>query len=162
MVAGADRAICEILENVPSPLGPRDEQGAREFAARTLDHAMGFADSAAVTVERLEFERIAGNCGGGNIYQYAPEAQLTHPELPDRVRITNLGRAFLRLRGRDAVRWLLTAEVLQSTGRWDPWRTPRPLLKDALMGSTRNSTVTVTSFCGPTFPRCKLPGGATS
>jgi signal transduction histidine kinase len=35
---------------------------------------------------------------------------------------TNLGRVLLRLEGRDAVRWLLVTELIQSTGPGDPHR----------------------------------------
>ncbi len=39
---------------------------------------------------------------------------------------------FLRLRGKDAVRWLLTVEVLQSSGPIDIWRASHDLFAQAM------------------------------
>ncbi len=43
-----------------------------------------------------------------------------------------LGQALLRLHGKDAVRWLLSIEVSQSKGMWDPHHASRELLYGAL------------------------------
>lgn len=48
------------------------------------------------------------------------------------LRLTKLGDIFLRLRGRDAIRWLVTLEVLQSTGKGDLWHLSRETLAEAL------------------------------
>lgn len=48
---------------------------------------------------------------------------------------TPLGDAYLRLRGRYAVQWLLTVEVAQSTGRADPWRVSHGVLEEAMAPS---------------------------
>lgn len=38
---------------------------------------------------------------------------------------TAAGRAFLEMRGRDAVRWVIANEIARATGPSDPWRCPR-------------------------------------
>lgn len=126
--------FARYLERVTSPMGPRDEQGARDFAAQALDLAIDCADLEMGTVDRLELHRIGRGFGKDDVHQYALENQLIRIEPLSGARITDLGRTFLRLRGRDAVRWLLLVEVAQSTGRWDAWRTWRPLLEKALKG----------------------------
>jgi len=115
-------------------MGPRDEQGARDFAAQALDLAIDCVDPEVGIVDRLELHRIARGFEKDDVHQDALENQLIRIEPPDGVRITHLGRTFLRLRGRDAIRWLLLAEVSQSTGRGDAWRTWRPFLEKALKG----------------------------
>jgi signal transduction histidine kinase len=47
------------------------------------------------------------------------------------VRLTSLARIFLQLRGKDAVRWLLTLEVSLSHGSQDRWRISREALAEA-------------------------------
>lgn len=46
--------------------------------------------------------------------------------------LTPIGRVFLELTGRDAIRWLLHAEVLQSTGPADEWRVSRETVRALL------------------------------
>lgn len=46
--------------------------------------------------------------------------------------VTPLGDVFLRLRGKDAVQWLLTVEVAQNMGTSDPWRVSPKALAEAL------------------------------
>lgn len=45
---------------------------------------------------------------------------------------TALGRVMSRLSGRDAVKWLLLVELLQSTGPGDPWRVSLATIQDLL------------------------------
>jgi signal transduction histidine kinase len=49
--------------------------------------------------------------------------------------LTELGRLFLRLRGKEAIRWLITNEVVQSTGASDPWHASHDLLEQAATGN---------------------------
>lgn len=49
--------------------------------------------------------------------------------------VTSLGRVFLEMAGRDAVRWLLHVEAMQSTGPADPWRLSQQAA-DALLRDT--------------------------
>ena len=46
--------------------------------------------------------------------------------------LTEPGRVFLRLRGKDAIRWLLTVEVVQSLGPSDRWHASHELFSDAV------------------------------
>lgn len=67
-----------------------------------------------------------------DIFTYAFEIRLaTRQQEP---KLAPPGRVLLRLSGRDAVRWLLTVESIQSCGPEDPWRlapsTARNLLRE--------------------------------
>lgn len=79
--------------------------------------------------------------GGGQLEAYALEVHLTSrtsANVP--TELTALGRAFLRLRGKDAIRWLLTLEILQNQGDWDRWRVSETLLHNSLKpGGIRKS-----------------------
>jgi signal transduction histidine kinase len=86
-------------------------------------------------VERLEFERIAAEFEVAlqskfyAVETYALETRLARNDPRGDTELTGLGRVFLRLRGKDAARWLLTSEVLQSQGDHDHWRVGRGLLQ---------------------------------
>jgi signal transduction histidine kinase len=59
------------------------------------------------------------------IRDYALETYLVRRASASRVELTGIGRVFLQLRGKEAIRWLLTNEVVQSMGNRDPWRAPQ-------------------------------------
>lgn len=65
------------------------------------------------------------------IEEYALETYLVRP-LGHRVEVTTLGAVLMRLRGRDAVQWILTVEVALSRGPGDDWRVPSEVLTEAL------------------------------
>lgn len=115
---------------------PVDATGAREFACRVLDQLIDpfNSDLDLALVDRLEADRIAKGFEEGSsvVETYALETRLVRRTEGTGVAITALGRIFLRLRGKDALRWLLTAEVLQSTGDFDPWRASSQLLRESL------------------------------
>jgi signal transduction histidine kinase len=60
------------------------------------------------------------------LLRYAAELKLTR-QTGNAIEIAPMGEVLLRLIGRDAVRWLLAAEVTQSLGPGDPWRMSREL-----------------------------------
>jgi signal transduction histidine kinase len=60
------------------------------------------------------------------------ENHLTRREVDGSVRTTPLSRVFLRLRGKDAVRWLLAIEVRCNRGIADPWHCSTDLLEDSV------------------------------
>jgi signal transduction histidine kinase len=101
-----------------------------ERARRVLDAALGCLDSDIPLVDRLEYEHLAAGFShrSREVATYALENRLTRLER-DTLALTSLGRIFLRLRGRDALRWLLTVEVLQSQGIHDRWRVASGLLQ---------------------------------
>lgn len=68
----------------------------------------------------------------GAIAMYASENFLTTRDPVGRTERTRLGDAYLKLRGRHAVQWIVTVEVAQSTGQHDRWRAPRQLFADAM------------------------------
>lgn len=72
------------------------------------------------------------------IRDYAFETHLVRQAISSRLELTSIGGVFLRLRGKDAIRWLLTNEVVQSMGENDPWRAPQVLfewLRDSVIGT---------------------------
>jgi signal transduction histidine kinase len=106
---------------------------AEAFAQRAVDVAIGWPLRELAVAERLELQHIVDNFQASdlaNLEAYALENYLVYNEAHVGARLTPLGVAFLRLRGKDAIRWLLTIEMAQSTGRYDPWRTPRVLFEE--------------------------------
>jgi signal transduction histidine kinase len=134
-VEQAHRTWAPVLDGfvrymLPCAEGLADDEAARELACLVLDAALGCLEPSTPLVDRLELERLAAGFESRNhdVDTYALETRLTHLEPRGVVRLSSLGRTFLRLRGRDAVRWLLTVEVLQSRGDDDQWRVGRGLL----------------------------------
>jgi signal transduction histidine kinase len=123
--------LARYLETIP--LSPA-QLGLETPEFAILDQAIGHEDMFLAIVDRLELRRILRVFEPGDLQRYALENRLVATGPTPGERATGLGRAFLRLRGRDAIQWLLTVEVVQSTGRGDRWRTPRALLEQALRG----------------------------
>jgi signal transduction histidine kinase len=123
--------LAAYLETVPSSWVPTDPAGALRFATRALVQAASLDVDDASLVDRLELQRIVDPFRGSDVVRYAIETQLIRDERSALVP-TSLGRAFLRLRGRQAIRWLLSVEIAQSAGAFDPWRTWRGILEQAL------------------------------
>lgn len=118
-------------DGAPAATSPRVVQ---EFAHRVLDHLLHRGDRELPLVDRLEIARVAAGLDTGReaAQTYALETRLVARTEDERVQPTRLGRMFLRLRGKDAVRWLLTNEVVQSSGDFDPWRASAELLREGL------------------------------
>lgn len=125
---GRLQAFASFLELLPESVAPIDSDNAQAFAQQTLDVATYGDWRIKSVVVRLELARLVTQF---EITEYAVENRLLRVDSDSR-RLTEVGRIFLRLRGRDAVRWLLTVEVAQTTGRRDPWHTSRELLQEAL------------------------------
>lgn len=122
--------FARYLEALPPEVAPVDGDPALQFARKALVYAMLVRDDTASVVERLELGRIVDSfIPLEHIEQYALESLLVRREQSGHLSITGLGRAFLRLRGKDAIRWLLTVEVQQCRGPRDPWHASRELLK---------------------------------
>lgn len=117
---------------VSEPLG--DDASLQDLAATALDAAIQRSSPEVPLVARLESERIAAEFHWEryDVEMYALETKLTRRGPDGSLAVTGLGRTFLRLRGKDAVRWLLTAENLQSHGDGDRWRASRHLLEIAV------------------------------
>jgi len=126
-------ALARFLEKLPPQIAPLDRQGGLAFARRVLDAAIGSLDSGTELIDRLELVRLVKTFSrsDSNVEGYALENRLVHRDQPNQSRLTELGRVFLRLRGKDALRWLLTCELAQSTGSFDPCHATHELLQDA-------------------------------
>lgn len=107
---------------------------AQEFAHRVLDHLLHRPKSDLPLVDQLEIGRVAVDFDRGRevVQSYALESRMAARTDARLLRVTGLGHMFLRLRGKDAIRWLLTSEVVQSFGDFDPWRASVALLRDCL------------------------------
>ena len=96
---------------------------------------MLFADELREHLEQVERPALDGvDRRPGTVRQYALELRLVRRTTSGALEVTELGHVYLRLRGADAVRWLLTLEVTESLGGRDDWRAPRSLLEQALAG----------------------------
>ena len=125
--------MARYLETLPKPLAPVDQEGANAFARGVLDQAIECPEPTVSLVERLELQRIVDMFARDvNVVAYVLEAKLVRGGRPGQTHLTELGRGFLRLRGKDAVRWLVTNEVVQSTGASDPWHASHELLEETV------------------------------
>jgi signal transduction histidine kinase len=124
--------FARYLEALPEQGAPVEEKAALAFARDVLDVATEMQDASMSLVDQLELARIGGGFDKPNIVEtYAIENRLVRRDL-NQIAVTDLGRTFLRLRGQDAIRWLLTVEVAQNRIAYDPWRASRGLLTQAL------------------------------
>lgn len=136
------RRFARYIATLPASAAPASAADAQVFAEHALELAMGMdRPTRTGRVEQLELERIVRDFQAPwsseiedmeEAERYAAETYLVRDEPAVGVRLTPLGTAFLRLRGKTAIRWLMTSELLQNTDRGDPWRTPRQLLEMAL------------------------------
>ncbi len=128
-------SFAQYIDHLPEDAAPLEQAAAGAFAAKALDVAIEVNPGTAL-VERLELQRVVDGFGRANVEaeKYAIENQLVRTKGPT-LELSRLGAAFLRLRGRDAIRWLLTSETLQSTGGFDDWRASRELLREAATGA---------------------------
>ena len=99
---------------------------------------MGLQDSLSSRFRNLELDRLSNIAqdyafgGPGrrvDIAAYASAIRATRGTGSERA-LTSIGRVFLELSGRDAIRWLLFVEAAQSFGRSDPWRLSRETAKE--------------------------------
>lgn len=95
---------------------------------------VGLDDGLASRVRTLEIDRLAGMAAADalrfrltkniNVAAYATAIRATRGGDASAT-LTAIGRVFLELTGRDAIRWLLHVEAAQSFGPADPWRLSR-------------------------------------
>lgn len=126
--------VARYIERLSDDLVVPATRTPAEFAKCLLDVAIGLNPMDLGLVEHLEITRLLGVFRAGSsseIESYTIETRLVEEEPSVGRRLTALGSAFLRLRGKDAIRWLLTIELLQNTGHADPWRASRTLLEVA-------------------------------
>lgn len=102
---------------------------------------IGCLPDAADLIDRLELGRLLAGFPGFEyrddglfeVDAYALANKLIRGKPDHASQVTVLGQALLRLHGKDAVRWLLSVEVSQNKGRWDPHHASRELLNAALL-----------------------------
>lgn len=127
--------LARYVEQLPVQVAPTDKASALNFAGRLIDAALDVLEKSIALVDRLELHRLLTEfMRGRNLHQtYALEVQLIHRDgTDDGASLTALGRTFLRLRGKDALQWLLILEIQQSQGNEDIWRVSRQFLEQGL------------------------------
>jgi signal transduction histidine kinase len=94
---------------------------------------VGLNEGLTSRIRTLEIERLAGLADAESwlkpaehidVAAYAAAIRATRG-VGTGLTLTPIGRVFLELTGRDAIRWLLHVEVAQSFGPSDPWRLSR-------------------------------------
>lgn len=96
---------------------------------------LGLPAALSSPIRTLELDRLAGiafkelgrdtpSWVSAKLDGYAAAIRATR-RVEGRLSLTPIGRVFLDLSGRDAIRWLLHVEVAQSTGPADSWRLSR-------------------------------------
>lgn len=100
-----------------------------------LSRRLGLSDELPSTIRTLELDRLSAiaeteafmshfDATFASVDAYAAAIRATR-QSGAALTLTPIGRVFLELTGRDAIRWLLHVEVAQSTGPGDDWRTSR-------------------------------------
>ncbi|HZH77773.1 MAG TPA: HAMP domain-containing sensor histidine kinase [Archangium sp.] len=97
---------------------------------------LGLNDGLASRIRTLEIERLSNKAWFDtaqpeiyiDIAAYAAAIRATRG-VGEELSLTPIGRVFLELTGRDAIRWLLHVEAAQSFGPSDPWRLSRESAK---------------------------------
>jgi signal transduction histidine kinase len=112
---------------------------ARELKTQievALARRLGLPDALPSDIRTLELDRLSvlaytevlaqirGWLPSVNIEAYAEAIRATRGTGTS-LALTPIGRVFLEFTGRDAIRWLLQVEVVQSTGPGDEWRVSR-------------------------------------
>lgn len=95
---------------------------------------VGLTDSLPSRIRTMELDRLASIARGAALRTVVSEsvdkesyvsAIRATRKLVSGKSLTAIGRVFLELKGRDAIRWLLHVEAAQSFGPSDPWRISR-------------------------------------
>lgn len=122
---------------------------------------MGFEQELRDYLEGVQAGDVGSSRGDEPVARYAAETYLARRE-GSALRVSPLGEAFLRLRGRDAVRWLLLVEIAQSVGPDDPWRAPSELFEEALTATGISDLVDLETgagaYAGSTLDRWRSIG----
>ncbi|MFZ5444344.1 MAG: ATP-binding protein [Myxococcota bacterium] len=117
----------DFLSSVPVGVWPLLDQQPTMAASLVLRSAFGAAD--ANQLDALEARRLAQRfvLDDQDLVQYSLQTRLISGS--HAFRLTSLGDAFLRLTGREAIRFLLVLETELSVGDWDDWRASRGVLE---------------------------------
>lgn len=127
-----------LRQSIGKDASTKDLESWIELALARL---FGLPDELDSRIRTLELDRIAklveeetfttAHSGQTiDVSAYATAIRATR-DLP-RVSLTGVGRVFIELTGRDAVRWLLLVEAAQSTGPDDPWRISRETAQELI------------------------------
>ncbi|HEX8704011.1 MAG TPA: ATP-binding protein [Myxococcaceae bacterium] len=127
------RRLDQLLrQSIGKDASPKERE---DWIAIALARQFGLPDELTSRIRTLEIDRLAGivrmDLLASSTFSYAPDIEAYSTAIratrgvPPHVSITPIGRVFLELTGRDAIRWLLQIEAAQSTGPADPWRVSR-------------------------------------
>ncbi|HEX8434893.1 HAMP domain-containing sensor histidine kinase [Archangium sp.] len=108
------------------------DEDIKAWIALSIARRVGLDDALPSKVRTLEIDRLARIARGEamdtrariDVAAYAASIRATRG-VEAALSVTPIGRVFLELTGRDAIRWLLHVEAAQSFGPSDPWRVSR-------------------------------------
>jgi hypothetical protein len=127
--------VARYIERLPASELPTDPAGALDWTRRWVDAWLAVGDIP--SIDLLEFARLVDPFERSDrLEMYALENRLVRREAAE-LRVTRIGGVFVRLWGREGVRWLLTVEIAQSRGNTDTYRASRDLLERAIRGEVR-------------------------
>ncbi|MBI4820844.1 MAG: HAMP domain-containing histidine kinase [Deltaproteobacteria bacterium] len=125
-----DLLYLEIMDNLnPSP------ETSRDILTRAIELQILGADLGEPSVAWSTAKRLVSRAWHSSERERPDEEPLAYAH---RLRLmrdgasTPAGRVLTRLEGRDAVRWLMMIEMLQSTGPADPWRLSRDTVAELI------------------------------
>ncbi|QRK09765.1 HAMP domain-containing histidine kinase [Archangium violaceum] len=130
VVRFANRMAQLLRESIGRDASDKDIEAWVELA---IARQIGLRDGLSSLIRTLELDRLAGiarteasvgHSGYADAAAYAAAIRATRG-VGDGKTLTPIGRVFLELAGRDAIRWLLHVEAEQSFGPNDPWRVSR-------------------------------------
>lgn len=132
VVRFAQTLVQRLLEGMSKGATAQELQIQIEVA---IARRLGLPDQLQSTIRTLELDRLAriveietladeDTVEPHQVDTYAAAIRATRGEAA-LVALTPVGRVFLEITGRDAIRWLLHVEIAQSTGPADDWRLSR-------------------------------------
>lgn len=125
--------LADLLQESFLLHGSREE--VERYVRLSLAQQLGLAEPAPTHARQLELERLSARAlllvpelaprdAWTSVAEYAVEIRAVRRS-GSRLELTPIGNVFLSLSGRDAIQWLLSVEMAQSTGPADDWRLSR-------------------------------------
>jgi signal transduction histidine kinase len=121
-----------LREGMSRDASPQELEKQIEIA---LARRLGLPDELPSVIHTLELDRLSLAAEKGAFAAYLAVSVTSIADYATEIRairrkgaflsVTPIGRVFLELTGRDAIRWLLHVEAAQSTGPGDSWRVSR-------------------------------------
>lgn len=127
--------VARYVETLPEAVGYLSPEEAVALALSIIEASLAILDPGVALLQRLEAERLAHEFDTFAAVgaRYARDTKLVRRgHAGESAVLTTLGRTFMRLPGKDGVRWLLTIETLLSRGTGDTLLASRDMLAEAM------------------------------